>query len=155
MSVHADGLDEIDDDCLQFSVSDLGVQRDGAIDGLEHPAGVQGVHRRAAAVRIVEPLNPLISFGIARNAVLAFDPLITFGLVTCKPILARLQSLRSHFRGHVGSIRMTHPAAMLRRLSQSKGSRVRRCGFVALHPGDQRQSWWARNGINEQKVGLK
>ena len=43
MSVHADGLDEIDDGRRQFGVSDLGVQRDGAIDGLEHPADVQGV----------------------------------------------------------------------------------------------------------------
>jgi hypothetical protein len=51
--------------------------------------------------------------------------------------------------------RLTHPAAVLRRLSRPKGSRVRRCGFVALHSGDQRQSWRARNGMNEQKVGLK
>ena len=92
---------------------------------------MSGVHRRAAAVRIVEPLDPLISFCIARNAVLAFYPLITFGLVAREPIRARLQSLRSHFRGHVGSIRLTHPAAVLRRLSRPKGSHVGR-GWRAM-----------------------
>ena len=90
MSVHGNGLDEIDDDRRQFSVSDLGVQRDGAIAGLEHPADLQDFDRRAAAVRIVEPLDPLIPFGIAGNAVLAFDPLLL-----CSALLRASLSLRA------------------------------------------------------------